>query len=111
MFEARGASMALELLNAEPIGLLFTDVVMAGELDGIELAPMARERWPNVKVLLTSGFSPVQVTGENSNAFPLLSKPYAKEELARAIRAILDGRPSPLTEALWWRKVTPEFWV
>ena len=40
----------------ERIDLLFADVVMPGKVDGYELARIARERWPSLKIVLTSGF-------------------------------------------------------
>jgi hypothetical protein len=46
VLEANTAAAALALLEAESITLLFTDVVMPGEMDGVELARVAMARWP-----------------------------------------------------------------
>jgi hypothetical protein len=72
---------------------------MAGAMSGVELGTVVRQRWPGIKVLLTSGFpdakpgangsSPVD-DGVQPMSFRLLNKPYRKEDLARAIRAALD---------------------
>jgi hypothetical protein len=66
---------------------------MPGGLGGGELARLARERWPALKIVLTSGFPQARVDeiGELLNSLPLLSKPYRKEELAAVLRAALDG--------------------
>ncbi|HTT80599.1 MAG TPA: PAS domain S-box protein, partial [Stellaceae bacterium] len=87
-----GASAALDFLQSQRIDLLFTDIVMAGGLDGVELARLARERWPALKVVLTSGFPQSRLDGENAPVgdMALLSKPYRKEDLAAALRAALD---------------------
>jgi PAS domain S-box-containing protein len=90
--EADGPAAALEVLAREQIALLFTDVVMPGEMDGIELARIALERWPELKIILTSGFpeSRVNGNGDSTAGLPLLSKPYRRDELARTVREILD---------------------
>jgi CheY-like chemotaxis protein len=93
VLDSERAAAALEILQREPVDLLLTDIVMPGELDGVELARIARERWPSLKVVLTSGFPQARVddNGEQLAGLRLLSKPYHKEELAAALRAMLDG--------------------
>jgi CheY-like chemotaxis protein len=89
--EADHGTAGLALLRAHggAIDLLFTDVVMRGGMSGLELAARAREIRPDLKVLLTSGFSEQQVKAESP--FPLLSKPYRKVQLAQAVRRALSG--------------------
>ena len=85
------AAAALDVLDREVIDLLFTDIVMPGGLDGVELARLARERSPSLKVLLTSGFPDVR-TGQTlafAESLRLLSKPYSRDELAHALREAL----------------------
>ncbi|HWD59887.1 MAG TPA: response regulator [Stellaceae bacterium] len=86
------AAAALDILQREPVDLLLTDIVMPGGLDGIELARIARERWPGLKIVLTSGFPQARVEGDGDAlaGLRLLSKPYRKEELAAALRAALE---------------------
>jgi PAS domain S-box-containing protein len=93
VLECDHAAAALELLEREPVDLLLTDIVMPGGLDGVELARLARERWPALKVVLTSGFPQARVNGNHDvlGNLPLLSKPYSKDELAGVLRAALDG--------------------
>lgn len=90
--ECDGPSAALGILQSERIDLLFTDIVMPGGLDGVELARLARERWPALNVVLTSGFPQSRLDRESAvSDVGLLSKPYRKEDLAAALRAALDG--------------------
>ncbi len=93
VLEAGRATEALEVLQREPVDLLLSDVVMPGGMDGIELARLAIERWPLLKVVLSSGFPDVR--GKHDKAFletfQLLRKPYRKQDLARVLREALDG--------------------
>jgi CheY-like chemotaxis protein len=92
--EADGPAAAPAILEREKIDLLFTDVVMPGPLDGIELAKLAFERWPQIKVVLTSGFPGTILDdqlGPSGVAVRLVSKPYRAETLAGVLREVLDG--------------------
>lgn len=91
VLEADTGPSALEKLNSEiSIDLMFSDVVMPGGLNGVELARMAAERRPGLKVLLTSGFPDPASRGiAPLDGIRLLSKPYRKQELARAIWEVL----------------------
>jgi PAS domain S-box-containing protein len=83
---------ASALLDAEPADVLFTDVVMPGELDGVTLARIATQRWPGLKVILTSGFAETRRAAELADAeHRLLAKPYRKSELVQAVRDALDA--------------------
>jgi PAS domain S-box-containing protein len=94
VIEAESAQAALSVLEAGPVQLLFSDVVMPGDMDGFELARRTLQRWPATKVLLTSGFPGGKVNsdfGPLAASIRLLDKPYRKEDLARAVRDVLDG--------------------
>jgi PAS domain S-box-containing protein len=93
VLDAENAVAGLRLMERENIDLLLTDVVMPGGTNGRELARRARQRWPRIKVVFTSGFSESRLSGEAgalAACTPLLSKPYRKEELASAAREALD---------------------
>ena len=92
VLECDRAAAALDILQREPVDLLFTDIVMPGGLDGVELAHLARERWPQLRVVLTSGFPQARL-GRNGElaSLTLLSKPYHRDELAAALRAALSA--------------------
>jgi FixJ family two-component response regulator len=70
---------------------VITDMVMPGTVDGLALARIARERWPKLAILLTTGFADVLDDAADSKAldFGVLRKPYRKADLARAMRAAL----------------------
>ena len=72
-------------MTAEPT-LIFTDIVMPGGISGIELARKVRDRFPELPILLTTGYSE-QVGGDDG--FPLLQKPYEMESLAGAVGKVL----------------------
>jgi CheY-like chemotaxis protein len=95
--QAASADAALAILRqaGETVDLLFTDMIMPGQMDGYALARAAVAGRPGLKVLLTSGFpgSTLDTAGRLSASFRLLSKPYRKAELARAIRFVLDAAP------------------
>lgn len=92
--EAANADAALQILDgAEPIDLLFTDMIMPGGFNGKELAIKARAKRADLKVLFTSGF-PGQSTTHGAQLEPgdvLLSKPYHKRDLARAVEQVLTA--------------------
>lgn len=81
------AGSALETLEARrgEFDVVFSDVVMPG-MNGIELGREIRSRWPDLPVVLTSGYSHV-LAEEGSHGFPLLQKPYSIEGLL----AVLNG--------------------
>jgi PAS domain S-box-containing protein len=66
--------------------LIFTDIVMPGGISGLELARKVRDRFPELPILLTTGYSE-QVTG--NHGFPVLQKPYEMDGLAGAIGNVL----------------------
>lgn len=73
------------------IQLLFTDVMMPDQMNGIDLARAARQCRPELKVLLTSGYAGFDASGmRGGSEFPVLPKPYRRAELARRVRAALD---------------------
>ena len=93
---ACNAGAALERLNAEPVDLLFTDVVMPGGRNGVELARLAREARPELKVLLTSGYVG-QALALAGNEFELIDKPYERATLAAKVSELMseDGEDVP----------------
>jgi CheY-like chemotaxis protein len=75
------------------IDLVLTDMVMPGGMTGLELAEKLRASRPEVKVMLTSGYS-TELMNEGSihqGAFMFLPKPYEIGHLAAKVRECLDG--------------------
>ncbi len=91
--EAGSGPEALRLLRSPlAIDLMFTDVVMPEGMTGYELAGLARDCRPGLKILFTSGYTAIGagLDVEGRSGGPLLSKPYRKRDLAHFIRAALD---------------------
>jgi PAS domain S-box-containing protein len=89
-FESTITHSAKEALERLAVGetpkIIFSDIVMPGGISGIELARKVRERFPELPILLTTGYSE-QVGG--SHGFPVLQKPYEMGALANALGNIL----------------------
>ena len=96
VLEAAEAQAALALFeDGETIDLLFVDLVLPGTLDGHALALEANRRQPALQVLYTSGYprTTSMRAGKLDEGARLLMKPYRREDLARAVRGILDAPP------------------
>lgn len=95
VFDAKNGNDALvKLESVTKVDLLFTDVVMPGGMTGPQLVDTARQRWPDLKVLYTTGHAEHLGQDQDSNlsdAAPL-RKPYSKRDLAKAIRRVLDAK-------------------
>jgi len=92
---AGNGKQALKKLAEHPnIDLLFTDVLMPGGINGYELAEQAVESYPDIKVLLTSGYTNRAGTHNAQEHFNanLLGKPYTQAELAKKLRERLNGK-------------------
>ncbi|MGH8189663.1 MAG: response regulator, partial [Steroidobacteraceae bacterium] len=95
LLEATNAQHALEQFMRDPsITLVFSDIMLPGGLLGTQLAQKLSERRPGLKILMTTGFSETGVIhrGLLQGSIDLLAKPYKVEDLARRIRAKLDGK-------------------
>jgi PAS domain S-box-containing protein len=85
---------ALEILDSDnDIDLLFTDVVMPDGVNGRQLADEAVRRRPGLKVLFTTGYTRNAIVhhGRLDPGVQMIGKPFSSDELARRVRAILDG--------------------
>lgn len=92
VLKAKDAESALSIIESGiAIDLLFTDVVMPGNLRSPELARQAKQRLPGISVLFTSGYTENAIVhgGRLDAGVELLSKPYTHEALARKIRHVL----------------------
>jgi two-component system NtrC family sensor kinase len=81
------AQTALDVLGTgEQFDLVFSDVVMPGGMNGIELAHQIRRDYPDLPVLLTTGYFNA-VDKPLPRGLPVLRKPYDVAELQKAVRA------------------------
>ncbi|MGE5164008.1 MAG: MASE1 domain-containing protein [Sphingobacteriales bacterium] len=87
---AENAAEALRhLQQGIEFNLLFSDIVMPGAMDGIGLAQACREQYPDLPVLLTSGFSDAAQAADGR--FDILRKPFELSVLERAIEQVIGG--------------------
>ena len=83
-----GPEEALAVAETSAFELLLTDVVMPG-MSGVELAERLQATWPDLHVLLTSGYPDGRFDGGIDSAF--LQKPYSPSELRVAVRNALGA--------------------
>jgi PAS domain S-box-containing protein len=80
------APQALDLLKRERFDMMLSDVVMPGGMTGIELARICGRDYPDMRVVLTSGYAGEDVDAALADApWPFLRKPYSGEQLARIL--------------------------
>lgn len=92
---AASAAAALgALADGRPIDLIFSDIMMPGGMNGVELAREVQRRRSDVPVLLTSGYSEAAAEDAARAGVQILPKPYQIDELAAALTAArAGGRP------------------
>jgi len=88
-----GKAALAKLRDMERLDLLLSDVVMPG-IDGVRLVERARRLRPSVKIMLMSGYTEHGLGHRDRFALkgPLLTKPFTRLDLARKVRAAIDGR-------------------
>ena len=87
------AEMNLWQRRRGEFGLLFSDMVMPEGLTGLDLAKKLKKEKPNLKVIISSGYS-AEISGQSkldTQGIAYLQKPYRVEALAKAVRNCLDG--------------------
>ncbi|AWL06681.1 PAS domain S-box protein [Massilia oculi] len=86
---AASGNDAMHLLASRDVDILFTDVVMPNGMNGIELAAYTRDHYPNVKVMLASGYPQpaLKLDRKRLGEFAFVSKPYRLSDLARSLRS------------------------
>ena len=89
--EASNADEAIAVLGERDVDLIFTDVRMPGSMDGLRLARHVRDRWPPIKIMVTSGHHLVQ-NGDLPEGGVFLPKPYTDAAIIAAISQFEDGR-------------------
>ena len=86
VLEAANADAAIALLQTNPsIGLLFTDIDMPGGMNGLKLAAAVRNRWPPIKIIVTSGHFDLAATDLPAGG-RFFAKPYNGLAIAAAFR-------------------------
>jgi CheY-like chemotaxis protein len=91
---ARNAEEALAVLRSGArFELLFTDIVLGGAMDGLDLAQEAKRMMPGLQVLLTTGYSEAVLKhGKRVEEAVVLAKPYTKAQFLAALRKLLGEK-------------------
>ncbi len=93
VLSAANAAQALDILRSDkPINLMFSDIIMPGGMNGVQLAVEARRIRPEMKVLLTSGYTAQALKLEHGlpDDLEVLGKPYRSEDLATKLRIVME---------------------
>lgn len=83
-----------QLLADNPdIGLLFTDIFLGGDINGLDLAVSAKAIKPDLAVILTSGFPPaaLRAHGVDVNGFDFVQKPCGVKPILALIEKALQS--------------------
>ncbi len=101
---APSAQAGLDVLAGEAgIDLVFSDILMPGGMNGLQLADMVRRLYPDITVLLTTGYSS-SAQDAVRRGFAVLQKPYDLAALESALRAV-PGTAGAGAESAWQRAV------
>ena len=89
---AENAQVALDILKEQSVDLLLSDVIMPG-MDGYQLAAKVREKYPQIKIQMVSGYNDTHFTNEVDETLKKkqINKPFTKDILFKKIRTLLDG--------------------
>lgn len=85
VIEASNADEAIQILESRTdIRIVFTDINMPGSMDGIKLANAVRDRWPPIRLIVTSGKVALR-PGDIPVDGRFLSKPYTSEQIVNIL--------------------------
>ncbi len=89
--EAANADEAMQLLTADGVSALVTDVQMPGSMDGLELARSVRASWPKIAIIVMSGRQLPRLS-ELPASTHFLSKPFSEQRLVDALADLTRSR-------------------
>jgi signal transduction histidine kinase/CheY-like chemotaxis protein len=87
---ASNAQQALEIFDKDDFDLVLSDIVMPGQMNGIELARALRQRRPAVPIVLVTGYA--QAAENAAPDFLVLRKPYRFADLRLAVAQVAAPR-------------------
>jgi DNA-binding NarL/FixJ family response regulator len=98
-----GKALALWAAHEAEIDLIFTDMVMPGELSGLDVVQQAMAKKPGVKAIITSGYYmhkyKADVKQSRASGIIYLPKPCSFHDLAAAVRSFLGSRVAPASQS------------
>lgn len=88
---ASSGKEGIEFLEREPFKLVLLDLKMP-EMDGIEVLKKLREKWPDTKVIMITGYSTVETAVKTLKlgAFSYLEKPFTPDTLVEAVKEAFE---------------------
>jgi DNA-binding NtrC family response regulator len=108
---AASRAEALAALASDTVSCVLSDIRMRSEVDaGVRLLRDIRQRWPDVPVLLMTGYATAETAMEavNLGAFHYLTKPYAPAEVLRLVKRATDATENKREEGLLRIITSPE---
>ena len=93
---ARSADAALEAIRREAIGMILLDIKMPDK-DGMSLLREVKEKWPNIPVIIMSGYTTTETVEQVSRteAATFIAKPFTPDELVEAVAKVLEKEGKP----------------
>ena len=89
VIEAANAAEALRVLDRVPVDVLFSDIDVSGNIDGLALAQWVRQSHADTRIILTSGAA--KAPGDVEEYASFLPKPYAEKDVERLLRSVLSS--------------------
>jgi signal transduction histidine kinase/ActR/RegA family two-component response regulator len=86
------------LADRRSVDIVFSDVMMPGSMNGVELAQEIRRRRPNLPVLLTSGYADAARRKAGAQQIKIIPKPYRIDELRDALAAVRQDTRKSIRE-------------
>lgn len=91
VIDAANAAEALDILaERTDVGVLFTDVNMPGGVSGLDLAETVHQRWPDIKLVVTSGLPPERPVADGGR---FIAKPYNLRSMTDLVAEVSAGTP------------------
>ena len=91
VLEAGDGDEALDVLASHnDVQLLFTDLNLPGSIDGLRLAEIVHQRWPHIRLLVTSGHRRLR-DDQIPDAGHFVAKPYRLSTLVADVRQLIEG--------------------
>jgi DNA-binding NtrC family response regulator len=99
--EADNATQALRIVRrlGGSVDLIVSDIRLAGDMDGIDLAYSVRNSFPAIPVILISGYGEEEYLKRTAASFPFIQKPFVPETILNAVRRIMSPETAKATGA------------